>query len=276
MPPQAPADRPAHGFTLIELLVVISIIALLIAILLPALGAARESARDAACKSNQRQLGIAQATHETDTGYLMQKQLANTGSAPQVSHQYGWESWPFDMANFFTNSVEDDPSMFNGYSYRKDVNNPDSVAAAIAGNPVMMCPDVGEFRPNDMSIAPSAVLNNRRISSDPLSFEYEGLYPRETRQTKPASALMLHGDGNQYGIATAELDTGSFSNDYAAPLYRHGGQAVSEDASGSDVRGEGTANIAFADGHVSSYRTQPYDADVAAGDLIRSPLRGID
>lgn len=47
------------GFTLIELLVVISIIALLIAILLPALTAARATARTSACKSNERQIGLA-------------------------------------------------------------------------------------------------------------------------------------------------------------------------------------------------------------------------
>jgi len=62
-----PQDRSARcGFTLIELLVVISIIALLIGILLPVLGTARETARSAVCKSNLRQVGIANATYAAD------------------------------------------------------------------------------------------------------------------------------------------------------------------------------------------------------------------
>ncbi len=57
--------RRARGFTLVELLMVLFVIALLIGLLAPALGRARSIARDMACKSNLRQLGVASATYST-------------------------------------------------------------------------------------------------------------------------------------------------------------------------------------------------------------------
>ncbi len=52
--------RPrGHGFTLIELLVVIAIIAILAAILFPVFAQAREKARQTACLSNEKQIGLA-------------------------------------------------------------------------------------------------------------------------------------------------------------------------------------------------------------------------
>ncbi|MGA2065243.1 MAG: DUF1559 domain-containing protein [Thermoguttaceae bacterium] len=50
--------RRAAAFTLVEMMVVVAIIGVLLALLFPAMQVARESGRQAACKSNLRQIGI--------------------------------------------------------------------------------------------------------------------------------------------------------------------------------------------------------------------------
>ena len=66
--------RSRNAFTLIELLVVIAIIAIIAAILFPVFATAREKARETACLSNLKQMGLAIA---------------------QYSQDYD-ESWPYD------------------------------------------------------------------------------------------------------------------------------------------------------------------------------------
>ncbi len=56
----------ARAFTLIELLVVLAIIALLAAVLFPVFARARNKARQAACLSNLRQLGLAAQQYVAD------------------------------------------------------------------------------------------------------------------------------------------------------------------------------------------------------------------
>jgi len=58
--------KPRPGFTLIELLVVIIIIAILAALLLPALAKAKATAQQTSCKSNMKQLALANASYATD------------------------------------------------------------------------------------------------------------------------------------------------------------------------------------------------------------------
>ncbi len=72
----------AKGFTLIELLVVIAIIAVLLAILMPAMRKIKEIARETACKSNLKNIGLAVAMYLDD----YDRTIPNTGS----SNHFRW------------------------------------------------------------------------------------------------------------------------------------------------------------------------------------------
>jgi len=60
------STQTRNGFTLIELLVVIAIIAILAAILFPVFAKVREKARQTACLSNEKQLGMAYMEYVQD------------------------------------------------------------------------------------------------------------------------------------------------------------------------------------------------------------------
>ncbi len=80
MPHPAPFRRARplwRGLTLVELLTVIAIVGILTAILVPVVGRVRDNARDTRCKSNLRQLGVAQALFAADN-----KQRFATGALP--------------------------------------------------------------------------------------------------------------------------------------------------------------------------------------------------
>jgi prepilin-type N-terminal cleavage/methylation domain-containing protein/prepilin-type processing-associated H-X9-DG protein len=71
-----------YGFTLIELLVVIAIIAILAAILFPVFAQARDKARQTACLSNMRQMGIAVQMYAQDYDESIVLQHSSTCAAP--------------------------------------------------------------------------------------------------------------------------------------------------------------------------------------------------
>jgi prepilin-type N-terminal cleavage/methylation domain-containing protein/prepilin-type processing-associated H-X9-DG protein len=80
--------RDSHrGFTLIELLVVIAVIAILAALLFPVFAQARDKAKQTACLSNMKQIGLATAIYAQDWDEVLPPQshvlnFASPGAPP--------------------------------------------------------------------------------------------------------------------------------------------------------------------------------------------------
>jgi prepilin-type N-terminal cleavage/methylation domain-containing protein/prepilin-type processing-associated H-X9-DG protein len=81
----------SSGFTLIELLTVIAIIGILAAILIPVVGKVRDSARQASCASNVRQIGQAMHLYHDDHGRFPDQ---NDGSYVTLAGQRGTGAGP--------------------------------------------------------------------------------------------------------------------------------------------------------------------------------------
>jgi prepilin-type N-terminal cleavage/methylation domain-containing protein len=92
--------RSQNGFTLIELLVVVAIIAVLVSLLLPALNKARESARQAQCGSNLKQLGNAMYVYATENMDWFPLNLVRDECTIQQ-----WAGGPWLLSQYLTDAL---------------------------------------------------------------------------------------------------------------------------------------------------------------------------
>ena len=185
VPTASPArSHSPRGFTLIELLVVIAIIAILAAILFPVFAQAREKARQAACLSNTKQIGL---------GLMMYVQ--------------DWDSsYPLPI---FDNA----PS--SGRIYRLRRYAIEQIAPYIKNDDVLMCPsteraDAFVTAANQVTTPPGLLYTTygvnveRNDPSDPgeTAFTYLGIFGKnESDLTEPAETIAL-ADSMNFGISS--------------------------------------------------------------------------
>jgi prepilin-type N-terminal cleavage/methylation domain-containing protein len=95
--------RRRRGFTLIELLVVIAIIAILAAMLLPALEQARESARQATCLAQMKQISLGVVMYVDQYDGMMPFYIANYNDCNPIKGGHG--HWPSGLTGTSNNTA---------------------------------------------------------------------------------------------------------------------------------------------------------------------------
>ena len=129
----SPRSRRVRGFTLIELLVVISIIAVLVGLLLPAVQRSREAARQATCRNNLKQIGLALASYADVRGAFPPGYVSNWDQrGNDTGPGWGWGSMilPF---------LEQQP-LFNAVNFSVAIQNPTGQTVRLTRLKVFLCP----------------------------------------------------------------------------------------------------------------------------------------
>lgn len=210
------------GFTLIEILVVVAIIALLAAIMFPVFARARENARKSSCLSNLKQISLGWMMYTQD--YDEMAPIADYYSA-DGNIEYGWD---FTL-NYLNGATS--PGLLNPYIKNGQINN---------------CPS---FYGNT---------NGRPYTGYAYNTSYiGGEYDWTAGKFRDSASLAQIEDPVDTAIfadaAYWATDFSDPSKQYIAGLnYLRSPLGDTYKAGTVDFRHNGTANVAYADGHVKS------------------------
>jgi prepilin-type processing-associated H-X9-DG protein/prepilin-type N-terminal cleavage/methylation domain-containing protein len=206
----------ARGFTLVELLVVIGIIAILIAISAPALNNAISHARTAQCASNLRQIAAGMISFAGD----------NNGNLPESGTTIYYGS---------TDAAPPSGSGLNGWTQQLEPYlGAGSAKEDPTGHSIYQCPDRGKVATNQYY----SYFNG----SHAALAQGGGFGSVNLMKMHSPSVHIIAGDISSSALFDVnDCDKDDYTQDpaFGSSMPLHGG----------------TANVAFADGHVENRRT---------------------
>lgn len=236
--------RSTTGFTLIELLVVIAIIAILAAILFPVFSQARERARQTACMSNMRQIGVSvnMYVQDYDESYpASNEQSLDWGPGPWgengalVTNYRSISRWVPQLMSYVRNTrVFSCPSDPHG---RRNQNN----------GKAWTTPFPVSYGPNRFFMTPGGQYGGPLTSVTLASVDQ----PTEKYLMGDSAAAWGFDLSAIANLRYANYDPTLGQNDWTAAQFIERGRAALDDSqAGSLARHAQGSNVMFADGHV--------------------------